>query len=291
MFILLEKYILKKLTMNRKIKFLDQNNNLVRIEVNIKDGKFSISGEVNGSMGQCQDSIKPNGKYQRRLIAIWNKWHLNDLNPGTKKQIKFLNNCGIDFSKYKDNGHNSEYEYKCWVLQVNHLFIDKGFKYGHGWLTEKLPINFEEKLNNLLDKIEEKYKNNKERLVTEDDVELFSDFNYPNVALALALMLELCINEINDISYGCMENFYTVQGIDYLCGDDNDMDDEWDKELENYIEEYVLFQIPEQYRNYFDNESFKKDCKIDGRANFLNKYNGDELSICLNETYYYAYRQ
>lgn len=276
--------------MEKRIKFLDKENNLVRIEATIENGKFSMSGEVNGSLGQCQDSIKPNGKYQRKLISIWNKWHLNDLNPGTKEQMDALEKSGIDFTRYIEAGFESVYEYKCSFLEKKKLLIIDGYIYGTSWIIRDLPYDFELMLSDLMDKIQEKYNENKDRLICEDDEELFSEFSYPEEVLALSVMLELCVNEIDDIKENG-NNQYRVQGIYYLCGTDGEMDSNWDDYLDNYIDDCVLHYIPEQYRNYFDRDSFKEDCKVDTRGNALNTYDGSELSVTINDTEYYAYRQ
>ena len=69
------------------------------------------------------------------------------------------------------------------------------------------------------------------------------------------------------------------------------MDDEWDEHLDNYIEDCVIDEIPKHLQFYFDDEKFKNVCKQDGRGHSLNYYDGDELEIEFDGTYYYAYRQ
>lgn len=218
--------------MKRTIEFLDASRHSVELEIRTTDGYFSMSGECNGSMGQCYDEIEPKNEQQKQLIDIWKKW-----------QIK------------------SDY-----------------------------PNELIEQVNSLCDEIEEIEEEEKERKITEDDIELFEKFDEPEKALALALMFGLCVNEIDDIE-NTDGNYWSVQGTDYLFGTDEEMDDEWEKELDNYIEECVLPEIPEHYRNYFDDESFKTDCRYDGRARSLNKYNGGEEEINVNGICYYAYRQ
>ena len=64
----------------REITFKDNENNLTEIKIEIKEGRLSICGEHSGSSGQCNDSIIPKNKYQGKLLVIWHKWHLNDMN-------------------------------------------------------------------------------------------------------------------------------------------------------------------------------------------------------------------
>lgn len=148
----------------------------------------------------------------------------------------------------------------------------------------------EKQINSLCDKIEEIEEEEKDRKVTEKDIDLFDDFFEPEKAITLALLFELSVNEIDDIVHDG-DNRWSVQGDDYLVGTDEEMDDEWDENIGNYIEECVLSEIPNNLQPYFDEERFKDDCKTDGRAYSLNRYDGDELQIEFNGTNYYAYKQ
>ena len=148
----------------------------------------------------------------------------------------------------------------------------------------------EKQINSLCDKIEEIEEEKKDRKVTEEDIDLFDDFDEPEKAIALALLFELSVNEIDDIVHDG-DNRWTVQGDDYLFGTDEEMDDEWDEHLDNYIDECVLPEIPKYLQFYFDEERFKNDCKQDGRGHSLNYYDGGEEEIEFNGTKYFAYRQ
>lgn len=148
----------------------------------------------------------------------------------------------------------------------------------------------EKQINSLCDKIEEIEEEDIDRKVTEEDIDLFDDFDEPEKAIALALLFELSVNEIDDIVHDG-DNRWTVQGDDYLFGTDEEMDDEWDEHLDNYIDECVLPEIPKYLQFYFNEERFKDDCRTDGRAYSLNRYDGEEEVIEFNGTYYYAYRQ
>lgn len=170
------------------------------------------------------------------------------------------------------------------------IYEDEGYKYGSGWLHKSLPEDFEDELNDLLDEIESEEEEKSERPVEETDIDLFQDFNEPECALALALMLDLSVNEIGDIVEE-RNNRWCVQGFDYLAGTDDEMDDAWDEDLDNYLEECVYPDLPENLRNYFDDDAWKRDAKTDGRASALNRWNGEELYQEVNGTYYYAYRQ
>jgi len=78
---------------------------------------------------------------------------------------------------------------------------------------------------------------------------------------------------------------------DYLVLTEEEAGERWDEYLENYIEDCILPELPESLQNYFDNESFIKDCKMDGRGHSLSSYDGNELEQVVVDTSYFIYRQ
>lgn len=151
-----------------------------------------------------------------------------------------------------------------------------------------LPSDFEDKLTELIETIEQEEEERAERLVTDEDIDLFNDFDEPETALALALICGLSVNEIDNISEDG-NNYWTVQGVSYLAGTDDEMNEAWDEELDRYIDECI--EIPAHIEPYFDRERWKNDAKSDGRGHALNHYNGDEEEAEINGMIYYAYRQ
>lgn len=75
---------------------------------------------------------------------------------------------------------------------------------------------------------------------------------------------------------------------DWLVVTDDEADELWNASLESYLDDCVLAALPEIARNYFDREAWKKDARIDGRAQSLATYDGDEDYIDLHgyETLY-----
>lgn len=83
--------------------------------------------------GQMQDSILDyvNTARTRKIVELWNRWHLNDMRPGTATQAALLElRPGVQ-----------DYTARCRVLAVNDLLIDRGYKYGSAWLVEYLPTD------------------------------------------------------------------------------------------------------------------------------------------------------
>lgn len=367
--------------MKRTISFKDKANNKFEVELTIEDGRFSMSGNYGGGSGQCIDSIEPRTPAQKKLVKMWEQWHLNDMNAGTnlqrhvtdgktktyedtlamlvthkpdgtpmnEEESKFMSDLWKEFqsgelpadalamaalsgmspkerdeffyfnmvARYGGNelivaadnyGKNPKDRAEKWLFNKT-LLYDNGYRYGSAWLTESLPESIEDTMDELMDTIEEEENALKERPVSEmSDEEIFeyieenagditwgvstnaADDDECKVAVALAKMLDLAINELDDIEHE-RDNEWKVQGTYYLAGTDDDMDDEWDKSLESYLDECVLPDLPENARDYFDHERWKDDAKVDGRGHSLNRYDGGELEADVNGETYYAYQQ
>lgn len=123
----------------QKILFLGQqkeNNKDLKVfcKIEFKNGNLSISGviepkqngDAGGSCGQIYDELKNpfmsygNGWDREKVddfVAIWKKWHLNDMQAGCEHQRIF------------DWG-NDKVKKPCPIC---------GYKYGTAWLKEDLP--------------------------------------------------------------------------------------------------------------------------------------------------------
>jgi hypothetical protein len=110
--------------------------------------------------------------------------------------------------------------------------------------------------------------------------------------VALALHLQIDFEEAQSIEVSSYDDCIFEYGREeYLVCTDSEADDKWNDELENYIDEWILPEIPETYRNYFDNDAWKSDAKQDGRGHSLNRYDGEEDEQKVMGTTYYIYRQ
>ena len=72
---------------------------------------------------------------------------------------------------------------------------------------------------------------------------------------------------------------------EYAIGTDNDADDAWEQSLDRYLEECVYPELHETMVNYFDDESWKRDARYDGRGHSLSSYNGDEIEFSKCDLY------
>lgn len=115
--------------------------------VDLKDVPvFSMSGGIWNSShsdyvscGQNIDEIKelfPENKQVQRLAEIWELYHLNNFNAGTKKQCD-----AVDLWRKENNIKGWDYDKACEYLKSIDLYEDRGIKYGSTWLYKPIPEN------------------------------------------------------------------------------------------------------------------------------------------------------
>lgn len=104
----------------------------------------------------------------------------------------------------------------------------------------------------------------------------------------LALMIAL---DEYDLAYSAtvFDDHIQIGSREYLVVDDHRADELWDEDLDNYLDDCVLHELPEMAQRYFDREAWKRDARIDGRAHSLAS-DGDELFEDVGETTWYIYR-
>ena len=97
-------------------------------------------------------------------------------------------------------------------------------------------------------------------------------------------------DELDQITndYGTTYSYYSQE---YDVMTDEEADDRWEEELDNYIDECVMPEIPSHLQNYFDEDKWKDDAKYDGRGHAISRYDGEEYEEDVNGTTYYIYRQ
>lgn len=76
-------------------------------------------------------------------------------------------------------------------------------------------------------------------------------------------------------------------GTEYMILTDKEATERAEESIDQYIDECVLGEMPENLQQYFDRESFISDCiSIDGRGHTLSGYDGEEHE----QGNYYIYR-
>lgn len=141
--------------MNKKLKFKSKENYHVTVEIELKKEKrikkdytslkevkncyvLSIRGEVKdnnynfSSCGQCIDEInklsytKKDRVTINKIVKIWEQYHLNDMQAGTKNQEALL-------------PEHCDYDRALKILTKQKLLSDRGHKYGSKWLIKVIP--------------------------------------------------------------------------------------------------------------------------------------------------------
>jgi hypothetical protein len=202
--------------MKRQISFKDKAGNLAKIEIELTDGRFSMSGETGSSCGQCDDNIDPRTIAQRELLAIWRKWHLNDMNAGTEEQTAVISIWAA--------GKNYDYEKACEFLksinlyEVPHPDTGKPYKYGHGWLTRALPVDLWPDIEKLCVIIDKEEKEAVRELAPADWDQMTDEIH------ALALSLEISAAEALE-SVSRSGNDYKYAGTLYFVGTEEEAEE------------------------------------------------------------------
>ena len=132
------------------------------------------------------------------------------------------------------------------------------------------------------------------------DINMEPDFNiedYPTdeyteeeIQQAMEDAIQEVADELDNITND-YDNTYSYYSEEYEVLTDSEADDRQEEELDNYIEECILPEIPEAYQNYFDEEAWKRDARMDGRGHTISRYDGCENEEKVNDTWYYIYRQ
>ena len=122
----------------------------ISLEQKTKGLCFSVSGAIWNHIatdiyegGQILDRILkhfPDNKRLARLVEIWKKYHLNDMNAGTPKQEQALEI--INDGSYSEN---------CDYLESIGLLEDNGYVYGSGWLYQELPKSIVKEIKDFME--------------------------------------------------------------------------------------------------------------------------------------------
>lgn len=168
-------------------------------------------------------------------------------------------------------------------------------KYWDYYHLKTVPEGFISSLKATIKKIEALEVERSEEIIYSTDDELLkiieekTDFTGRDAELCAAFvkMFNLKLDDLASIGIG--NDIASVQGTDYIAGNDNEMDEAWEQYLRDSIDDCM--EIPDHIRPYFDEERWINDAKIDGRGHCLNHYDGGEESAIINGTWYYAYQQ
>lgn len=111
-------------------------------------GKWIIEMIFNNEI-KLKDGIDKNSLLE--FINLADKWHVNDLQAGTKQQTDLIENY-LSITK-----QDYEYNLVCKFLKEQNLYIDRDYYYGHAWLYKPL---VQSDIDNILNSYERIFKNN-----------------------------------------------------------------------------------------------------------------------------------
>lgn len=117
------------------------------------------------------------------------------------------------------------------------------------------------------------------------------DTDNHNRKTALAQHLDCASEDIwaeaGDNIFSANVNEYQVL---YQVLTEEEAEEAWDVELEQYLDDCILPELPKTAQQYFDRDRWKDDAKIDGRGHCINHYDGSEECETVLGVDYYIYR-
>jgi hypothetical protein len=104
----------------------------------------------------------------------------------------------------------------------------------------------------------------------------------------LQLEGEELLTEDNISSYD--DSCFEEGSSEYMVLTDDEANDKWEEALDGYLEECVYPELSDPLKNYFDDEAWKRDARMDGRGHSLSSYDGHEHEEKVGEVTYYIYQ-
>jgi hypothetical protein len=106
-------------------------------------GRDILSGGQNHSVIK---KIFKGDKDIERLVEIWEKYHLNDLQAGSKRQNKII-------EEWLEKGNKFSHEEVGKVLREAGVHFDNGYTYGSQWLYQPIPDSVIVELKNIISRL------------------------------------------------------------------------------------------------------------------------------------------
>lgn len=92
--------------------------------------------------------------------------------------------------------------------------------------------------------------------------------------------------DIHETRWGELE----VKGEDFKVLTDGEADELARESIENYIDDCVLLEMPENLQPYFDHDKFTKDVLMDGRGVQIANYDHEERVVRYKGQWLFIYR-
>jgi len=274
----------------RKVKFHDKNWKLWNIKAEITYRNWYPEFTMSWDSGQCQDSIEPLWEYQEELLSVWQEYHLNGMNAGTKKQDAILKKR----TNEKWNDLPSDFDKTIEALCSNIEQED----------AENYPV-----------KITEDMKNESFILVKAEELWI-----WVNKLLAMCINCDVSTSWLSYIDKWYKDNIFYIEWNEYLVCTDKEADkecadeikesawafnpdfiidhskaldhDDWSYDILKAIQEKCEWWNAAVIRLIDDFDEFVEDAiTADWRWHFLNRRNWDEDEVKVNGENFYLYKQ
>jgi len=295
-----------------EVRFIDANGSVIDLEINqtYRNGyrEFTASAwERGGGGGQMQDRIVPTNDAQKKLIELWNKYHLKEINDKVwgeilravkevkrieeeKKANSKLSWEDIDDPKIVALGKLLDIS----PDQANEIISGSGTQYnvGEGYYI----VATDEEADNLA------YED-VENLV--DDIGLSSfNVNWDDVVqtdwfdMAMQESYDSYVEDIESESASSdeyenrLEEEIAEAGVETSEELSEHLQNQWRDGVEWYIDNFGEedFNTVVKEKQLVDTEKLAEYIiSVDGRGNLLNRYDGVEHEQEVNGTWYYLY--
>ena len=136
----------------------------VFVKIEFSNGRLSITGvhgpqangNARGGCGQIRDTVREVSRYApgwdaamvADLVAIWDRWHLNDLTAGSPRQEEWLREHPIEYTYPESHYGKATTALATAGLNPDTEHVHEGtpYQYGHAWLREDVPGDILERL-------------------------------------------------------------------------------------------------------------------------------------------------
>ena len=109
------------------------------------------------------------------------------------------------------------------------------------------------------------------------DTDEFVDDDDKRICALVEHLGDVAFGDVDRCNYSCYGmTTYTAGGAEYAVATDDEADEAQDAAFNSYIDECVRPELSGSLANYFDEESWKRDAKHDGRGHALSSYDGHE---------------
>lgn len=286
---------------------------------NFKKKYFDIRKQKQAALDQAEKKLEDYYSECRKSKSI-SRHKEKELQKAVKIAQK-------DFDFVKDSDH---YTIACNFLMTKEMYVvphpetGEPYKYGSAWLSTSIPADIEYQVDSVIQEIEEAEEERAGKPLTDlsdadlleliESKNLFSDEREINLCAALVRMFDLSENDLEDISIDGTD--VCVNGINYHAGTDEEMDEVATVYIKDSLwafnsnflaqqtdmpeEVFKALQPQCESANEAVEAIVEKTCGIeefveaaisaDGRAHFLNNWDGSEETATVEGEDYYAYR-